>query len=84
MSRERVRDIAVDFDPVGVGRRIRHARKVREWRQGDLARATGLSTGLISCYELGLRTPRLVNMLRIAAAVRRSLDYLVTGRGERN
>lgn len=82
MSRASTR-IRVGFDPVAIGDRIRRARKLRGWRMKDLAKATGLSKGMIGCYECGCRTPRLETMVRIAVALQRKLDYLVRGLGVR-
>src|SRR5882724_11500296 len=63
----------------GLGDRIRRLRLARDWKQEDLADAADVSKSLISEAENGAQ-PRGPHLVRIAAALGASLDYLLTGR----
>lgn len=67
------------FDRGAMGRRIKRTRTARGWRQLDLAIKTGIPVSTISAYEVGIRAPVPANLVRIAAALRRSLDFLLVG-----
>ena len=57
--------------------RIRFALELRNMSQADLARATGMSTALIAQICSGTtKDPRLGSVLKIAAALDVSLDFL--------
>lgn len=63
--------------PEKLGERIQNALDVRGMTQADLARATGLSTGLIAQIVSGsTKDPRFSNVVRIARALDVSLEYL--------
>lgn len=57
--------------------RIQRAMEVREMTQADLARATGMSTGLIAQICSGVtKDPRFETVIKIAKALDVSLEYL--------
>lgn len=62
-------------------RRLAEARENVKWTQLDLAKATGLQPAAISHFECGQRLPSLRNIVRLANALRVSLDWL-TGRND--
>lgn len=62
-------------------RRLVEARKNIRWTQADLAKATGLQPAAISHFERGQRLPSLPNVVKLADALRVSLDWL-TGRND--
>lgn len=67
-----------------LGERIQSALEVRDMTQADLARATGLSTGLIAQIVSGRTAdPRFSNVVKIAKALDVSLEYLAGTRGKR-
>lgn len=59
-----------------IGVQIAFARKKRNLSQTDLAKMTGLKPSAISHFECGRRTPTLMNVFKIANALRISLDEL--------
>ena len=62
-------------------RRLVEARENIRWTQADLAKATGLQPAAISHFECGQRLPSLPNAVKLADALRVSLDWL-TGRND--
>lgn len=63
--------------PETLGERIQAAMDMRDMTQADLARATGLSTGLIAMIVNGrTKDPRFTNVVKIARALNVSLNYL--------
>lgn len=63
--------------PETLGERIQNALDMREMTQADLARATGLSTGLIAQIVSGrTKDPHFSNVVKIARALDVSLNYL--------
>lgn len=63
--------------PEKLGERIQNALDVRGMTQADLARATGLSTGLIAQIVSGrTKDPRFSNVVKIARALDVSLEYI--------
>lgn len=63
--------------PDKLGERIQNALDVRGMTQADLARATGLSTGLIAQIVSGrTKDPRFSNVVKIARSLDVSLEYL--------
>jgi transcriptional regulator with XRE-family HTH domain len=63
-----------------IAERLLEARLSKEWTQGQLASAAGVSQGTIGNIESGLRkNPR--ELLAIAAALGVSPDWLKTGKG---
>ena len=63
--------------PETLGERIQNALDMRDMTQADLARATGLSTGLIAMIVSGkTKDPRFSSIVKIARALDVSLNYL--------
>ncbi|MEY4246321.1 MAG: hypothetical protein RLZZ245_3906 [Verrucomicrobiota bacterium] len=62
-------------------RRLVESRESLRWTQADLAKATGLQPAAISHFECGQRLPSLPNAVKLADALRVSLDWL-TGRND--
>lgn len=63
--------------PEKLSERIQNALDVRGMTQADLARATGLSTGLIAQIVSGrTKDPRFSNVVKIARALDVSLEYI--------
>ena len=57
--------------------RIQFAMDMRDMTQADLARATGMSTGLIAQIVSGrTKDPHLSNVIKIARALDVSMNYL--------
>lgn len=57
--------------------RIQFAMEMRDMTQADLARATGMSTGLVAQIVSGsTKDPHLSNVVKIARALDVSLNYL--------
>lgn len=63
---------------IKVGARIRQLRRQRGVTQGELVRRSGLQASYLSKVENGVVLPGLVNLDRIARALRVSLAALVT------
>ena len=71
------RDVA---DAVGIGLRIRAARKNRKWRIRDLAEAVGRAEQTVACWECGARVPTTWSMMiRLCYALRRTPEHLLMG-----
>ena len=68
------------LDPKVIGRRIRRTRKMYQHSLYDLERISGIPRMTIACYECGVRLPRFRNMVRLAIALRRTMDFLALGR----
>lgn len=75
MSNDREKALLAD-----AGRRIREARVGQGLSLEKLARLTGISAPALSLIETGKRDLRLTTLARIAAALRVSLDALVTNK----
>lgn len=71
---------------INVGARIRQLRRLRGVTQGELVRRSGLQASYLSKVENAVVLPGLVNLDRIARALRVSLADLVTAppRAKRN
>ena len=65
-------------------RRLRAVREQLDISQHDLARLCGLSINQISRYELGVREPTSISLIKIARALNVSMDYLAGLTEERN
>jgi transcriptional regulator with XRE-family HTH domain len=59
------------------GDRLKTARDVRGWNQGELAEATGLQVSAISHFETGTRSPSFDNLRKLADALQVTTDYLI-------
>jgi transcriptional regulator with XRE-family HTH domain len=68
-----------------VGRRIARARRARTpdggWTQKDLAQAMGVSWHTVVGWENGVRFPQTRYLGTLANCLRRSLDWILLGRG---
>lgn len=62
-----------------VGRRIMDRRKKLGLTQEQLAEKSGVTTQFVSYAESGKRAMRPENLMRIAASLNVSTDYLLTG-----
>lgn len=58
------------------GEKLKELRLERKMGQVDLAQAIGVSKGIISLWENGLREPTLANLVAIAKYFEVSIDYL--------
>jgi transcriptional regulator with XRE-family HTH domain len=76
--------IAVKLDARAIGQRIRAARNARGWRIADLAAAIGMAPQTVACYECGARVPLTRTLVVLAVALRRTVDWILTGRHGRN
>ena len=71
----------VALDRKAIGGRIGDARRARGWTQKQLAEAMGLSHACIVGWECGNRLPQSHCLGTLASVLRRSLDWLLLGRG---
>lgn len=71
------------FTQLTIGGRIRYLREVREMKQVELAVKCGLTQAAISNLETDeTRKPSAPTLLRIAAALEVSPDWILTGVGD--
>lgn len=69
--------------PTALSQRIREARAACGMTQQELARAAGVSSGiLISRWECDAVEPSLRTLAKVASALGVRLDWLVTGVGQ--
>ena len=71
------------LDAKAIGRRIRETRKARFWSIDDLCDKTGIRRGTLGVFESGCRVPNRDNAVRLAIALRRTVDWLLLGRAGR-
>lgn len=64
-------------EKISFQRNVKAIRLDRDFTQEELARKIGCSESLISVWETGLYLPSLNNLIRIAEALKCSLDELV-------
>ena len=77
-----VRDVDNDGD---IATAIKRMRNRRNLSQTELAKRTGLQPSAISHFECGQRVPSVQNAIKLAQALRCSLDALLgVGAGERS
>ncbi len=62
---------------VEFGKRLRQLRKDRYLTQAQLAELIGVSSAMISCYELSDRTPSPEILRKLAATLHVTSDYLL-------
>lgn len=62
-----------------IGKRVRAARQELGLTMKQLHEQTGLSTGNISDIENDRNTPSVSSLVALGRALRRSLDWLLTG-----
>jgi len=65
-----------------IGQRIRSLRKARDFSIQRLAEAAGISAGYLSDVERGFSAPSGEKLVRIAAELGVTTDYLLTGQTE--
>lgn len=58
------------------GERLKELRIERQVGQVELAKELGVSKGIISLWENGLREPKLLNLIALAKYFKVSTDYL--------
>ncbi len=56
--------------------RLKELRTEKQIGQVELAKALGVSNGIISLWENDLREPKLSNLIMLAAFFKVSIDYL--------
>ena len=61
----------------GFGERLRKARLMKGYKQIQLADIVGISSQVISLYEIDARLPSHGVLIRLAAALHVSTDYLL-------
>lgn len=62
-----------------IGSRIREIRERKGWTQDDLAREARMSKSFLSEIETGKRSLGTETLLKVAAALGASVEYLATG-----
>jgi transcriptional regulator with XRE-family HTH domain len=55
---------------VSLGHRVRLLRRLRGWTTRQLAERAGIAPATVNAIELGVRTPSVVLVFRLAAALR--------------
>ena len=70
-------DSELDAEIVLFPQRLRAVREQLNISQHELARLCGLSMNQISRYELGVREPTSISLVKIARTLNVSMDYLV-------
>lgn len=68
--------------PEGFGDRLARLRRAMGWNQKELAARIGEKPNQISKWERGTYEPRFAVVVKVAAALRISTDYLLTGKEE--
>lgn len=66
-------------DYVTLGKRIKRLRRMHDWTQEKLGDMTGYSKSFIGCVENHSSTPSLETVVKIAAALGVTPDYLLMG-----
>lgn len=66
-------------DKKAIGARIKALRKARHWPQKQLANMVGVRYEQLNKYEGGFATPPADILVRLAAALDTTVDYLLTG-----
>ena len=59
------------------GERLKELRIERQVGQVELAKELGVSKGIISLWENGLREPKLLNLIALAKYYKTSTDYIL-------
>lgn len=68
-----------------IGDRIREAREALGYTQGDLAKKSGITASAVSQWEKGdVKNIKPENLLLIAKALDRNIEYLVHGKGPKH
>jgi transcriptional regulator with XRE-family HTH domain len=64
--------------------RIKHARVEKGWSQADLSRRMFVSQPSVAAWESGRKAPHTKNLARLAILLGVSVEWLATGRGDKN
>jgi transcriptional regulator with XRE-family HTH domain len=72
------------IDRAAIGERIRRARKSMGLTQEALARRIGSDDASVSLWEGGRRLPDTKRIVLLAITLRRTADFLLTGRPRRS
>jgi len=72
--------IAMKYNPVEVGNRIREARNTMGMSQEVFAEALGIGRVHLAKIEVGMRNPSIDLLIDISELTSLTLDYLVLGR----
>ena len=72
--------IAMKYNPVEVGNRIREARNTMGMSQEVFAEALGIGRVHLAKIEVGMRNPSIDLLIDISELTSLTLDYLVFGR----
>ena len=67
-----------------IGHRIREARKIRGYNQQWLAEQVGVSQPSVSDWESGRNDPTMDNLAMAARVLNVHIEWLATGRGQRD
>lgn len=65
-----------DLDGMPIKDRIRYMRMIRGLSRKEFSAKSGISVSAIQKYELGIRSPKLDTLIKIAKALDISLEYL--------
>lgn len=71
------------YDDMGTAEKIRNLRKRTGLSQDEVAEKLEVSQALVSAWERGTNVPRLPELMRLAAVVGATADYLLNERDER-
>jgi len=74
------KELTIDWR--AVGRRVRELRGF-DTKQSELADAIGVAQSHISSIERGLKEPSAIFLLRIARHYGKTVDWLLTGLGDK-
>lgn len=69
------------IDYLGIGKRLKLARKRRRMTQSDLARASGISVSFLGHLERGTRKASAETLAALCEVLEMDLHYLVLGQG---
>jgi len=70
---------------MSVGKRIKELRRGKLMTQQELSKSSGVAQATISEYENDVTTEhRAIVLMKIAAALETTPDYLLTGKGEKD
>ncbi len=61
---------------MNIGDRLRELRKERRLTQNDVETLTGIKRSSLALYELGVQTPPIDKLIKLAYLYNVSLDYL--------
>ncbi|MEI7841749.1 MAG: helix-turn-helix transcriptional regulator [Gallionellaceae bacterium] len=64
--------------------RIKKARSEKGWSQADLSRRMFVSQPSVAAWESGRKAPHTKNLARLAMLLEVSVEWLTTGRGDKN